>query len=495
MIETTTLIENNIMDFSIDIDKNDRFHLLCITKKGDLQYYIYVNGKWLKNTLTKLNVKSNHYKYLTVKFVKNSIHIFYSYSNLINSQIWTIVHIVGYKDKWEKKNIISITPGKFMSPFFIDYDKFDNIHLIYSNMYKGIQHIYYTSFSSFLKRWMPAPKKISDLSADNIHPYMFIDRRNTVHVVWSILDHEKIKLQYKQLPSSKNYKNNWKNIKLPSISSKCTFPLVFESNNNLKIQYKANNQLNSLISDNYGATWHIDESINNISIDDITFIEYGSNYNVEKLNSKINHIYGDFKENIILYGTNLLMKSVKSSNHSLNNLSSMNNKTRLDSTNRTDILPNKHTISHTNTIKINLDNSNRQPSSSNDFKEQGIKSFVSKNNLNIDSMLSKAKRESETKNNIEENIYKNVKELDEKIVLKKNDFNKIIKQLENLELLIEKYKEESKEFTETLEAIKEKNNLNDSQISEIQSQISEIKDIISNSNKSNILERILNIFK
>ena len=120
----TTVIENNILDFSAIIDKNDRIHLLYLLKNGELIYSIYLNEKWQKNLIGKLDTKSNIYKYLNLFLHEKHISIFYVFANLINTNLWTIVEITQDSVHWKKRTITNTFSEKNFSPIYIDRDKF-----------------------------------------------------------------------------------------------------------------------------------------------------------------------------------------------------------------------------------------------------------------------------------------------------------------------------------------------------------------------------------
>ena len=120
---------------------------------GSLTYSIYSNEKLSTNLISKLDIKSNTYKHLNLYIVNDSIHIFYAYSNLINSNIWSIQHIVGNKKKWEKKTVINTIADKSFSPFLVDFDKLGNVPLVYGAYDQVKNHIYYTFYNTYQQKW------------------------------------------------------------------------------------------------------------------------------------------------------------------------------------------------------------------------------------------------------------------------------------------------------------------------------------------------------
>lgn len=463
--ETITLTDKNILDFAVAIDRNDKIHLVFITTDGNLMYYIYYNEKWLKNTLTLLNTKSNVYKNLSLKIFKSTVHIFFMYSNIINSNLWTIQHLFNKDNKLEKNNITSISCSKTINPFYVDFDKYDNIHLIYQNKIKGIQQIFYTSFNSFLNRWMLVPKKLSNSSTDCLYPYLFVDNRNTLHALWYQSDISP-KLRYKQLPSTKNHTNTWNEINLPVSSNETIFPLIFQENNILNILYKENDSIKSLQSNNYGLHWTKNQ--NKIDNDNSILIKYCTNYKPELRRIKINHIYGSIENTIILYNSDIYQTSPIFSTSSEDDI---------------------RKITSLSEIKSILNKNDNNPQTSE------LKNNIENTKIHLDTLLLKSQKINETSNHIKETINQNTRDLESKIVLKKKDIVDFIEQLNDIELLIKEYHEESDLIFEILTTLQEKFSYNTTEFQKIESQLSEIKSIIEVSKKPTMFDKFLDAFK
>lgn len=262
--ENICLVENEALDFSTDIDKNDNIHMVYINNEGKLIYHLFKNSKWIKHTLLSLNIKSNIYNNLKLKIIKNNIHIFFSNCNLINPNIWTIQHMVSSKKGWEKRNVISFASSSLVPPYTLDCDKFGTIYLLYKNYNNKENHIYLTSTNITLNKWTKHPNKISDDNSNNSHPYIFIDSKDTAHIAWCSLSNNNFKLNYKILGTNHNKKTLIESINLPSISSNSTHPMIFEKNSKLFLVYRQNGILKYLISKDYGYNWSYEDFTINI---------------------------------------------------------------------------------------------------------------------------------------------------------------------------------------------------------------------------------------
>jgi len=485
--KSSLLADVEVLDYSVDIDSSDRMHLVCLSKEGSLLYFINHTDNWSKNRLTSLDTKSNIFKYLTLKITTEKVHIFYSSSNLINPSVWTIHHISGDRKGWEKNVIISIAPGRSMMPFYVDYDKIGNIHLIYKNVVNGTQHVFYTFFSSFLQKWSKAPKCLTTSESDNLHPYLFTDSRDNLHVVWCTLINSNLQLVYKQFFSQGGYNTKWKSYNLPIKQSNITLPLIFEENGLLKITYKQNDMLKVLYSQDYGHTWKTDDKSIDLLANDITLINYASNFLMEK--RKINNIYGKINNSIILYFTEGYVYKQKETINVTN--------------------PNQN-ISEPEVVELDIEKEEQSNDSNinalenshfslldkaNALENEEVKRFAKNTALDLDNYLSKTLDIKEIKEKIENMIYENTVSLDEKITTKEKSFTEVSKQLENIESITSKYKIENEDLLQLISSIEEKFKQNKSKIIDIEKQIHELKTIIENPPKEGFMDKVYKIFK
>ncbi|MEW8973191.1 MAG: hypothetical protein AB2375_03280 [Tissierellaceae bacterium] len=295
----TTVIENNILDFSAIIDKNDRIHLLYLLKNGELIYSIYLNEKWQKNLIGKLDTKSNIYKYLNLFLHEKHISIFYVFANLINTNLWTIEEITQDSVNWKKRTITNTFSEKNFSPIYIDRDNFGGIHLVYKAKEYSFNQIYYTFYNAFTEKWSPISNKISSSATNNILPYLFVDSRNNVHILWYSSIDGKYLLTYKRLSSMGQNKYQWTEIRLPKIIASNFPSIMFEKDNKLNIIYITKEELCCLVSQDFGKNWMLENEIP-LSSSTLHLIEYHSNLSTHN-SDKINHCYGNIDKNIYFF--------------------------------------------------------------------------------------------------------------------------------------------------------------------------------------------------
>ncbi|MEY8304342.1 hypothetical protein [Anaerosalibacter bizertensis] len=293
-------MQEEVLDFAANIDSEDKIHIIFLLKDGNLIYYLYNERKWLKSFIKKLDTQSNIYKYLNIYIINNEINIFYTYANLINQNIWTIEQLIGSKNNWTKIRVNTFLSEKLPNPYYIDYDNMGNIHLVFSAKEKSLNHVYYTFYNSFIKKWNQIPEKISSSNVNNLFPYLFVDSKSNVHIIWSSLNSKDYILNYKKFTPLGQDRYKWKEIKLPTISNLDFIPIALEDNRILKIIFIKNNKIHYLYSKDYGLSWF--KSKNSYEINkDLWLLSYSSNSLDEYSIGKKNHLYCKINDKIIFY--------------------------------------------------------------------------------------------------------------------------------------------------------------------------------------------------
>ena len=142
---------SDAINFSVTADKHEKIHLVCITSKGELQHYINENNDWIYRTVSKLDIKSNIYRYLTLHVDNEYTHIFYIKINLLTQNLSAIKHMY-----WNEKNVNRIVVnnyihGKYAGPPQVSSDRFENFHIVYKVFYKNNHQLYYNRFNTSTK--------------------------------------------------------------------------------------------------------------------------------------------------------------------------------------------------------------------------------------------------------------------------------------------------------------------------------------------------------
>ncbi|PHS35447.1 MAG: hypothetical protein COA82_04180 [Alkaliphilus sp.] len=242
-------------DFSVTIDSADKIHLVCIAPDGNLLYYLFHNSEWEHKIISKLDVKSNTYRYLMLYIKNRTTHIIYSRSNLLNPVVYTIEHLYWSSKTITKKTVTSYLPGKHPRSYQVQVDSVGNIHLVYNSLYKYTNQLYYIKFNLLHKKWSLC-EIISDAKNEQSHPSILIDKKDSLHVVWCAIENSNFTLKHKLKPNVSNPRFNWRPTKnVLNDNSNYIAPLIIEFENALHLYCKKNNDVFESISVDDGRNW------------------------------------------------------------------------------------------------------------------------------------------------------------------------------------------------------------------------------------------------
>lgn len=296
VLVSNSLSDKRVLKYTTYIDENNIIHLVALIRTGELNYYKYSDQNWSKVGIAKFDMKSNLYNQIEILLIKNRLHIIYNYSNLINSNIWTIQHVVYGSE--EKYNAIRYISKKIPDPFIVDADTQGTIHLLYRNNINNPQ-INHSFYSPYTKSWSSLSKQISSENNNILVPFLFIDSQDNLHGLWLEELEGNYQIKYLKMSSSGKEKYIWKDIKLPNITLSKYPPIIFEENNILKLIFLYNNNVNFLYSSNYGNSWIKGSEVETLN-ENIILAKIKSNLN------KINYIYCNPFDNPKLYFLDLI---------------------------------------------------------------------------------------------------------------------------------------------------------------------------------------------
>ena len=311
LIEEQQVYQQTILDFSVVIDTKDQIHLICITKDGNLLYFINAQNKWENKPLARLDYKSNSYKHLTLIQRKDYTHIFCNKSNLLNPMVTSIEHIYWNDKLFNKGTIISYLPGKYHAPFQVDIDSINNVHLIYKVLHRNNHQLSYCKFNVFNKKWSTG-EIITNLQEDNSHPFMLIDKKDNLHLAWCTITDNNFTLKYRRKSSIINQKSKWSQVaQLSNKNANYLSPVLQQEGNTIKLLSKQNGTINEITSEDYGMNW---SSLNKGKGHDLlnsSLLKYSSNAANEKNYYTIPFIYGSVDDGINVIATRLYNQTLK----------------------------------------------------------------------------------------------------------------------------------------------------------------------------------------
>ena len=288
--------QESVYLYSTTIDSDDNIYIIILSKSGDLNLYTRLNNMFSKINIAKFDLVTNNYKQLEIKIANEKVNIFYSYYNTGVANILSIQHIVVSKTIEEKHNVVRYASQSITGPFILDIDSNGNVHMIYNNN----SQVFYNSYNPYSKKWNKPISRISKEETINKSPYIFVDSKDNIHCLWIIKVKGKSFIRHNKMSTKGKDSFNWRDIKLPQITSTDIIPIVFQKEDILKLIYLENDKVNFLYSTDSGSTWIKDEAI----IDSIVkgpIINSGSNLEDE---SKYNHLFAELS-NIVDLNLNI----------------------------------------------------------------------------------------------------------------------------------------------------------------------------------------------
>lgn len=254
MINKFTISNKEVIKFNLALDKN-RIILIYLLATGEVFLRINEGMSWTEAQIGNFDTRSNKYHQLEVLYLNNKIHLIYSFSNYINSEIVSIQHLVLDKRVEEQNSVIKYVLRKNYNEFTLDFDEMGTIHLIYNTTTSFESYIYHSFYSPYRGAWSNNPKELSTRGKENSNPYIFIDSKSNVHTSWLELDNNRYKLKYAMMPINGKDKYIWKNINIPIHFNSSFTPLIYEENSSLNLLSYDSNSIRKISSSDYGKTW------------------------------------------------------------------------------------------------------------------------------------------------------------------------------------------------------------------------------------------------
>ncbi|WP_143011266.1 hypothetical protein [Natronincola ferrireducens] len=305
LIKKKTLVNEIIIDFSVAINPINEIHVICLTKVGNLLYYIGSDDGWNHRLLSKLDIKSNIYRYLSLFIQKDYVHILCVKTNLLNAIVSSIEHMYWDDKNLQRSTVTSYLPGKHPSPYQVQIDPLNNIHIVYKVFYKNNHQLYYSKFNFLTKKWIPG-EIITDLKEDHSHPYMLIDNKENLHLVWCTIEENNFILKYRKKANILSQKSKWSNIQsLSNKNANHISPIIIQQGSFLKVLSRQNYHISEIVSQDYGNSWTSVSKSKLYRTKKPLLIRYLSNFQGEKTIYCLQHVYGEITDHILLFGTKL----------------------------------------------------------------------------------------------------------------------------------------------------------------------------------------------
>ncbi|SCY58022.1 hypothetical protein [Alkaliphilus peptidifermentans] len=294
-----------VIDFSVNIDTDDKIHLVSISGIGQLIYYIHYKKKWSNKILSILDIKSNTYKNLNILINNSYSHILCNKTNLLNTMITTIEHMYWNDKDIKKSTVTTYLPGKYQSPYQVAVDKNNCIHLLYKAYHKTNHQLYYCKFNLYNNRWSSG-ELISNTKDDHSHPHMLIDNNNNLHVVFNTIEDNNFALKYRRKTNIVSNKSKWSEIMdLSNKNANHLAPVLIQDDLMLKVLSKQNNVISEITSRDSGITWSASSKPKLYKIENPILLRYATNNPYEKQAYSLSHLYGFIDNHIKIIGAEI----------------------------------------------------------------------------------------------------------------------------------------------------------------------------------------------
>lgn len=343
------ILDEKILNYSLDIDINDKIHILYITTDGNLNYTIYPSNDGHMN-MNIITVKNNFtVDTLDIKVLKLEVHMFYKTKDL-NKNIGFIYHSYFHNSNWIDEETLEINCPKYICPYFLDNYKSD-LYILYCNNYDNHEYRM-KKFNSIDSIWYDFENNIVIKDVHNLNFFITPDNIGIIFYNKSLDRNSQILLTYKDF----NHTNStWsKNITISNNSENSFNPIIFCKEKYTYIMWKQNNCIVYKYSNNL-IHWGNKNSLNfkENCIDAYTYISNNFNDNNLKVNS-FYMSYMEFQCPLISSTLNLSSEILNPNNMISTNLSNTNKLTK------TTILPsldmNFYLLTQINTLNEELKN-------------------------------------------------------------------------------------------------------------------------------------------
>jgi|GEM_PF-2940979 len=176
LAEYEILLSEGQSDFGVIIDDSDCIHLICQNNAGDIIYLNYTKQNWQKVVVMQSKNQISYPKNFRIQRTNKWINIFY---------------IIEYKG--QKMLTHQMLERSDVPPTVLDYvgDDYslakDSMNNLYVLFYSQSQRAYgYKKYSWNTKKWEEFSK--IDVPSTFMHPYLFIDSVDTMHIVGVLND-------------------------------------------------------------------------------------------------------------------------------------------------------------------------------------------------------------------------------------------------------------------------------------------------------------------
>lgn len=344
--ENKTVIEKDILKFSLDIDNSGKLHIACLNDNKKLLYLTKYNNEWNKNIISKIH---NYYRIKDIKLYTNL-------NNLTTTNILLLVKDTRYRNNysiffyyiknsnWNVRKITDLYYDKYLPSFKSDIDCNGNLHILFKTKENNKYKVYYKIYDSKHNKW-GLSEKITDSSQDITNCLLLCDTNNNINIVWSSLLQKNINISFIRRNISLYKRTSWRRFKtLPNNISNLTYPILIQVDNSIKFGWKQSNFYNIVKTNLEKDDWKKSSSIkldNNKLLTSISIVGYKLK-NIDIIKAPYTYIC-IFKNNKKVLGINNIPTIENAKKVKIDSLDSLN-----DTPDINEVLDNKKTSQNIN---------------------------------------------------------------------------------------------------------------------------------------------------
>lgn len=260
-IYTDTKISSKVLDYTMNVDDLGLFHLVTITSLGQLKYFVHKDNEWHCKFLLNAEIESSKFSHPKIFIINHTIYILFLISTIASSEIWMLKHDDLSNQTWSSEKVCTVLTEKYQIPFHADIDRSKNIHIVYKSYNHQNHPIFYSKYNTTHNIWS-IPLKISDLPQENIHPFIFCDNHNCVHIIWSSFYRNNLQIFYVNNKRRNPMTNHWTDIRrLSKEGRNCSFPFMLQIEDTLKIVWKQGGKYHMIMRNVLENKWNSFEEI------------------------------------------------------------------------------------------------------------------------------------------------------------------------------------------------------------------------------------------
>lgn len=273
--------------FCFTISDINTLHILYKNSQGDT---VYIQWKDTYIFVENLSQKINEYEnitYHTILANQNNIYLIYFTQDSINS-LWKLKYCSKNSKDWTSPIVIDEGSGNSTLQGTAAIEPSGKIHFIYPICSKSKYQLIYKNKNFDSTSWSDR-EIIANCDKSNLNPYMVIDSKNTLHLVWLRSDGRNYRVMYRKKTQGGWMVGGWsKSRYLSSSGSNAYSPIIGITANKIIVLWRQTEGIYQAVSLNDGISFDsptLKIHSNNILFKNVFSIDFLSNPGLHSISS------------------------------------------------------------------------------------------------------------------------------------------------------------------------------------------------------------------